>query len=272
MCRRFKVSRSGFYASQGRPPSAFAQLDAQLIEQVRQAHQAGRGYYGSPRVTEHLRHQGLSIGRGRVARLMRQARLQGHGNGLFRSKGPMLRFFCAVPNQIRSLQLCRTNQVWVGDVTYLKVAGQWRYLAVVMDRFSRRLLGWSLGSQRTASLTIDALNHALRNRRPPRGVHFHSDRGIEYAALDFKDKLRQHGFVQSMNRPGSMNDNAHMESFFHSLKVEGLYKKKFDTDQQLSEALLSYFQFYNQQRLHSALRYLPPAAYERSYLTQPCVH
>jgi hypothetical protein len=113
MCQRFKVSRSGFYASQGRPPSAFAQLDAQLIEQVRQAHQAGRGYYGSPRVTEHLRHQGLSIGRGRVARLMRQARLQGHGNGLFRSKGPMLRFFCAVPNQIRSLQLCRTNQVWV---------------------------------------------------------------------------------------------------------------------------------------------------------------
>lgn len=184
----------------------------------------------------------------------------------------MLRFFLAVPNQIRSLQLDRTNQVWVGDVTYLKVAGQWRYLAVVMDRFSRRILGWSLGAQRTAALTIDALNHAMRNRRPPRGVHFHSDRGIEYAATDFKDKLRQHGFVQSMNRPGSMNDNVHIESFFHSLKVEGLYKKKFDTDQHLREALLSYFQFYNQQRLHSALRYLPPPAYERTYLTQPSVH
>lgn len=272
MCQRFKVSRSGFYASAGRQPSAFAQQDAQLIEQVRQAHQAGQGYYGSPRVTKYLRHQGLEIGRGRVARLMRQARLQGHGNGLFRSKGPILRFFSAVPNQIRSLQLSHTDQLWVGDVTYLKVAGQWRYLAVVMDRFSRRILGWSLGTQRTAALTIDALQHAVRNRKPTPGLHFHSDRGIEYAALDFKAKLRQHGFIQSMNRPGSMNDNAHMESFFHSLKVEGLYKKKFDTDQQLREALLSYFQFYNQQRLHSALQYLPPAAYERSHLTQPCVH
>jgi putative transposase len=272
MCKRFGVSRSGFYASRTRQPSTFAQDDKQLTEQIRQAHKAGQGYYGSPRVTQYLRHQGVAVGRGRVARLMRDARLQGHGNGLFRSKARKLRFFSAVPNEVRSLKLSHTDQLWVGDVTYLKVAGQWRYLAVVMDRFSRRIIGWNLGAQRTAELTIGALQHAVGNRKPPPGVHFHSDRGIEYAALEFKAKLRQYGFIQSMNRPGSMNDNAHMESFFHSLKVEGLYKKKFDTDQQLREALVGYFQFYNQQRLHSALQYLAPAAYERSYLTQSGVH
>ena len=145
MCERLGVSRSGFYASRSRQLSAFAQDDKQLTEQIRQAHTAGQGYYGSPRVTQYLRHRGIDVGRGRVARLMRNARLQGHGNGLFRSKARLLRFFSAVPNQARSLQLSRVDQLWVGDVTYLKVTGQWRYLAVVMDRFSRRIIGWNLG-------------------------------------------------------------------------------------------------------------------------------
>ena len=264
MCAKYAVSRSGFYAWRSRDVSAHAQRDAQLIEQVRRVHHDSRGYYGSPRVTHQLRHEGVMVGRSRVARLMRQARLKGHGNGLFRSRVGTRKFFCAVPNAIRSVGVASTNQVWIGDVTYLKVSGQWRYLATVMDRYSRRIIGWSLGSQRTAALTINALRHAIGNRKPAKGVYFHSDRGIEYAALEYKAALRQHGFIQSMNRPGSMNDNAHMESFFHSLKVEGLYKKTFDCDDTLQEALLSYIQFYNQQRLHSSLRYLPPAAFERA--------
>lgn len=272
MCERFKVSRSGFYAWQHRAPSARCIDDDLLIERIRQAHLAGRGFYGSPRVTWHLRRNGILVGRGRVARLMRRACMQGHGNGLFRSRTPLLKFFARVPNRIRELDVRAPNRLWHGDVTYLKVAGTWRYFAVVMDRFSRRIVGWSLSTQRTATLTIDALRHAIRNRKPTRGLHFHSDRGIEYAALDFKAKLRQHGFIQSMNRPASMNDNAHMESFFHSLKVEGLYKKTFACDQQLSEALVDYIQFYNQQRLHSSLDYLPPAAFERGHLTATCVH
>jgi putative transposase len=272
MCARFRVSRSGFYAWHARLPSARAQRDVQLLELVTQAHQAAHGRYGSPRVTKYLRQQGHTIGRTCVSRLMRNAGLQGRGNHLFRRKAPMLEFFSAVPNNIRSLQISKINQVWVGDVTYLRVAGQWRYLAVVMDRFSRRILGWSLGAQRTAELTIAALDNALRHRTPPPGTYFHSDRGIEYQAKRFKEKLRQNGFVQSMNRPGSMNDNAHMESFFHSLKVEGLYKQKFDTDSPLRNSLMSYFHFYNQHRLHSSLQYLPPAIYEHKGLTQPCVH
>lgn len=272
MCERLNVSRSGFYAWQHRVPSPRSTTDSQLVEHIRLAHQAGRGFYGSPRVTRQLRLIGICVGRGRVARLMRLARLQGHGNGLFRSRLPMLKFFARVPNRIRDLDVRSPNQLWHGDVTYLKVAGVWRYFAVVMDRYSRRIVGWSLSTQRTAALTIDALQHAIRNRKPTRGLHFHSDRGIEYAALDFKSKLRQHGLIQSMNRPASMNDNAHMESFFHSLKVEGLYKKTFACDQQLSEALVDYIHFYNQQRLHSSLDYLPPAAYERAYLTATSVH
>ena len=272
MCSQFKVSRSGFYAWQRRAPSARSIHDTQLVEHIRRAHKDARGFYGSPRVTRQLRHCGICVSRGRVARLMRLARLQGHGNGLFRSRMPILKFFARVPNRIRDLDVRAPNRLWHGDVTYLKVAGAWRYFAVVMDRFSRRIVGWSLSSQRTAALTIDALQHAIRNRKPPPGIHFHSDRGIEYAALDFKAKLRQHGFIQSMNRPSSMNDNAHMESFFHSLKVEGLYKKTFACDQQLSEALVDYIQFYNQQRLHSSLDYLPPAAFERGHLTATCVH
>tara|TARA_Y100000296_G_scaffold81183_1_gene107912 strand:- start:17 stop:835 length:819 start_codon:yes stop_codon:yes gene_type:complete len=272
MCERFKVSRSGFYAWQGRGPSARSIDDTRLGELIQHAHAAGRGFYGSPRVTWHLRRSGVLVGRGRVARLMRQAGLQGHGNGLFRSRLPLLKFFAKVPNRIRELDVRAQDRLWHGDVTYLKVAGAWRYFAVVMDRFSRRIVGWSLSTQRTATLTIDALRHAIRHRKPAQGLHFHSDRGIEYAALDFKAKLRQHGFIQSMNRPASMNDNAHMESFFHSLKVEGLYKKTFACDQQLSEALVDYIQFYNQQRLHSSIGYLPPAAFERGNLTPTGVH
>ena len=272
MCRHFGVSRSGFYARLRRAPSARASSDAAHQALVVAAHAQSGFRYGSPRVTKLLRRQGHIIGRGRVARLMRMAGLQGLGNHLFRRKGRTMDFFSAVPNTVRGQAITRINQLWVGDVTYLKVAGQWRYLAVVMDRFSRRILGWSLGPRRTSSLTIAALNQALKRRRPPPGVYFHSDRGVEYGSRTFKNKLKRHGFIQSMNRPGSMNDNAHMESFFHSLKIEGLYKQRFDSEPPLRGSLQSYFHFYNQQRLHSSLQYLPPAAFESMDLTQPTVH
>ena len=157
-------------------------------------------------------------------------------------------------------------------MTYLKVARQWRYLAVVMDRHSRRILGWSLSIRRDASLTGDALRHSVRKRQAAPGLMFHSDRGIEYAAFKYRNQLARLGIIQSMNRPGKMNDNAHMESFFHSMKAEDLHGRRFDNDQQLRQALRSYIAFYNQQRLHSALRYLPPVAFERQQGPQPCVN
>jgi len=272
MCEVLEVSRSGFYAWLARPASARSQRDAELAKLIHKAHEAGRQVYGSPRVTKQLHQWGHTVGRHRVARLMRQQRLQGRSNQLFVRKAPYLKFFQQVPNRILDLQVTGPNQVWHGDVTYLKVAGAWRYLAVIIDRFSRRVVGWSIADNRTSKLTIAALQHAMRHRKPSAGVHFHSDRGIEYSSLQFKDKLRQHGFVQSMNRASHINDNAYIESFFHSLKIEGLFKMKFDADKPLKDEVFSYIHFYNQQRLHSSIGYLPPAVFEKHHLTHESVH
>lgn len=273
MCRLLHVTRGGYYAWQRREPSERTRQDVQLLERVREVHQRSRGYYGSPRVTSQLRLQGLTLGRRRVARLMRQAALQGRSARLYRrSKVGQRTFFASLPNRQREMQIAQPDQVWVGDVTYLRVSGQWRYLAAVMDRHSRRLVGWSVSARRDAALTREALRHAVRKRQPSPGLVFHSDRGIEYAAFEYRDQLTRLGIVQSMNRPGKMNDNAHMESFFHSMKAESLYGKTFDTDGQLRRALHSYIAFYNQQRLHSSLRYLPPVAFERQQDQQPCVN
>jgi hypothetical protein len=144
-----------------------------------------------------------------------------------------------------------------------EVAGQWRYMAAVMDKHSRRIVGWSLSGRRDAALTTAALRRSAKSRSISPGVLFHSDRGIEFSNFEFRAQLHRLGMVQSMNRPGKMNDNAHMESFFHSMKCEELYGKKFDTEQELRSTLSSYIRFYNERRLHSSLQYLPPAGYER---------
>jgi putative transposase len=273
MCALYGVTRGGFYAWQGRQPSARAIDDEQLIEYVRQVHERSRGYYGRPRVTGQLRRLGVLVGQRRVARLMRQAGLQGRSARLYRrSKVAQRAFFAGVPNRQRDLTVHTANQVWNGDVTYLKVAQQWRYMAAVMDRHSRRIVGWSLSARRDAALTRDALRRSVRNRRPAAGLVFHSDRGIEYAAFEYRDQLATLGILQSMNRPGKMNDNAHMESFFHSMKAEELHGKTFNDDAQLRKALRSYISFYNQQRLHSSLRYLPPIAFEQQQGLQLCVN
>ena len=272
MCTMLGVTRGGYYAWCRRQPSARAQADEQLIEQVRRVHQSSRGTYGSPRVTGQLQRDGVAVGRRRVARLMRLTGLQGRSARLYRrAKVGQRAFFASVPHRLEDLPQT-TNQVWVGDVTYLRVAGQWRYLATVMDRHSRRVVGWSLGRRRDAALTSQALRQAVRNRTPQPGLVFHSDRGIEYAAFDYRRQLDRRGILQSMNRPGKMNDNAHIESFFHSMKTEELYGKSFTTDEQLRYTLTSYVAFYNQQRLHSALRYLPPAVFEQREAQQPCVN
>jgi transposase InsO family protein len=263
MCRRFGVTRAGFYAWRNRPPSARIASDAAMTERVLEVFREAKGLYGSPRVTRQLGIQGVSVGRRRVARLMRLAQLQGRSARLYRrSRVGQNKFYRGHPNTIHGLTTNRPNQLWVGDVTYVRVAGRWRYLAVVMDRHSRRVLGWSLGRNRDALLTRRALAHAVRWRRPSPGAIFHSDRGIEYAAFELGRALSRLGFLQSMNRPRQMNDNAHMESFFHSLKTEWLFGMTFPTENDLRAALSEYVRFYNQKRLHSSLGYLPPAVFE----------
>ena len=262
MCRLYGVTRGGYYAWRNRGRSARAQRDAELLEKIRAIHAAHDGNYGSPRVHGALRKDGERIGSKRVARLMRAHRLRGKVADLYRSRAGTKAFFTSVPNRQLAVLADAPNRVWVGDVTYLKLGEAWRYLAVVVDKYSRRVLAWALRRRRDAGLTLRALRIAIRNRQPSPGLVFHSDRGIEYAAESYRERLRVHGFVQSMNRPKRMNDNAHMESFFHSMKSELHTKLHVKTDDGLRNVIAKYVTYYNERRAHTSLQHCSPTTFE----------
>lgn len=236
--------------------------DAALLERMRKHFDDSRGTYGSPRLHALLKREGIRVSSKRVARLMQDGDLKARAARIYRRMPGTKAFFAQCPNRLPATTT-RTNQVWVGDITYLKVAGRWRYLAAVMDKHSRRIVGWSLGQHKTPDLTLTAFNYAVQHRAPSAGLIYHSDRGVEYGGYVFRDRLKKLNVVQSMNRPKSMNDNAHMESFFHSLKSEDLHGRLCETEGHMRAALRSYIRRYNTRRPHSALGYLSPIDYER---------
>jgi len=263
MCRVYGVTRAGFYAWRSRERSERERQNAALVERIRAAHQASRGTYGSPRIYRALRKQGLRVGENRIARLMREHSIRARVATIRYTNPALQRFFGAARNEQLELQLRSSDQVWVGDLTYLKVGAIYRYLAVVMDKFTRRVLGWAYGKRKDVALTLKALNRAVRSRRPSRGLIFHTDRGVEYAADAFKERLAELGIIQSMNRPGRVTDNAYIESFFHSMKSDIVHGLVFTDDRQIERELRAYVPFYNRTRLHSSLNYVPPATFEQ---------
>lgn len=265
LCKLFQVSPSGFYKWRVRGLSDRAKANQQLLVKIRRIYDESRGSYGSPRVHAQLRREGELVSRSRVERLMRKAGLVGKAALVYRRHAAVRRLYESLPN----LRLDRgtpggINEQWVGDVTYLKVNGEWRYLAVVMDLYSRKIIGWKLSKHRTAGLTRWVLREALETRAVKPGLIFHTDRGTEYGAWLMQDELKKHGLLSSMNRAETMNDNAHMESFFRSMKTEATKGVEFKTEQELRLVLSSYInEFYNVERLHSGLGYKTPIECDR---------
>lgn len=264
MCDLYGVTRGGYYTWLKRPPSKRAKEDERLVKKIHDVHQASRATYGSPRVHAVLKGLGEIVGKRRVERLMRENGIQACSERLYRRMTGLSRQFVMIKNEIRELDVTGVDQLWVGDVTYLKVAGQWRYLATVMDRYSRRLLGWALGKERTTALTRRALQHAIRMRQPVSLPMFHSDRGVEYISTTYRDALKKVGITQSVNRPRRMNDNAHMESWNKTMKSDLYHRKEFRSDRELRESIRSYIDFYNRVRLHSSLGYKSPMEFEQA--------
>lgn len=262
MCRLYQVSRSGYYAWRDRPPSQRAIDDDRWLEKIITVFEEHRRVYGSPRIHAALKRNGETIGRRRVERLMREHAVVPDSHRLYRQRPGLAKYYDQAGYRLKDLNLTRPNQLWVGDLTYLKVQGQWRYLAVVMDRFSRRILSWALGREKTAALTTKALRKALKQRAAPSDLMFHSDRGTEYLSADHHRLLKQQGITQSTNRPRRMNDNAQMESWNKSFKSELYHRYRFPSDASLIQSIRSYVDFYNTDRLHSSLGYLTPTEFE----------
>jgi len=251
-----------FYAWRTRGDSAHARQDRTLTAEISRCFARHHERYGSPRIYHELVNAGWSCSRRRVARLMRAAGLRAKAVRGYRAKAGIRARFAQHPNRVWDTHVDRVNRVWVGDITYLRLADGWRYLAVVLDYHSRRVLAWTLSRRRTAQETCAVLARALKRRAPARGLIFHSDRGTEYMGAAFCAFVARRGLEQSASVRGP-GDNARAESFFHSLKSELTRGVVFPTETMLRRALTRYIRYYNERRLHSALGYRSPIAFER---------
>jgi putative transposase len=269
MCRVLGVSASGYYARLTRPPAARARVDAELSTRIRAIHQYSRGTYGAPRIHAELTAEGIHVGRKRVARLMKAAGLSGVSRRQWMVTTRRDHHARPAPDLVeRNFSAPAPDRLWVADITYIPTGAGFLYLAVVLDAFSRRIVGWAMETHLRTELVLQALNLALWQRRPAAVIH-HSDHGSQYTSIAFGQRCHAAGVRPSMGSVGDCFDNALCESFFATLECELLDRRRFKTS---SEARLALFEFiegwYNPHRRHSALDYRSPINYERNHLQQ----
>jgi transposase InsO family protein len=267
LCLYLKVSPSGFYDWEQRQahPCARALENQSLAREIGQIHTRSRKTYGAPRVEQALRKNGRCHGRNRVARLMKENGLCGRQKGRYHVQTTDSNHDQPIaPNRLAAApKATAPNQLWVADITYIETKEGWLFLAAILDLYSRKIVGWAMSERIDAPLVLKALDMALLHRTPPANLLFHSDRGVQYASGDFRQALRQARLVALMSRKGNCYDNATMESFWSTLKLELVYRGLFQTRAQACTQIFDYIEvFYNRQRAHSALDYNSPVDFE----------
>jgi transposase InsO family protein len=264
MCRALAVSPAGYYAWRDRPESRRSVGNRALLSAIRVIHRASRETYGSPSIWNALIKQGHDVGEHRVARLMRQDGIRAKTIKKWRATTQSQHRLPVAANTLnRQFTVESPNRVWAGDITYVWTAEGWLYLAVVLDLYSRAVIGWAMGARLTGDFVQHALTMALQQRTPTRGLLHHSDRGSQYAATSYQQLLATHGITASMSRTGNCWDNACVESFFGTLKRELIYHRQYRTRDEATQDIFEYIEvFYNRLRRHSTLGYDSPAEFE----------
>ena len=271
LCAVLSVSRSGYYAWKTRPTAPRVLADALLVEDIKVAYAIGRGGYGSPRVLRQLRKHGKRVGKKRVERLMRREAIRAVRRRKFRATTDSKHADPIAANILnREFTVELPNTAWVTDVTYVWTHQGWLYLAAILDLCSRRVVGWATGPNNDRQLALDALEHAVAERKPLAGMLHHSDRGSTYASGDYRNALLKLGAVASMSRKGDCWDNAVAESFFATIKGEMIDHEDFQTRAEATAAIAEYIDgFYNVQRMHSSIGYMSPIEFELKLISRP---
>ncbi len=264
MCRALLVSRSGYYGWRNHPTSLRAQKNRLLDTEIKKQFELEKGRAGAPRVTKQLKKKGITCSHNKVAKRMRILGLRAKAAKKFKATTNSKHSLPIAPNLLnQDFNAIRPNQKWVSDITYIWTEEGWLYLAVIVDLYSRMVVGWSMSERMTSTLVCDALKMALFRRGMPRGVILHSDRGSQYCSHEYQKIIKEQHLICSMSKKGDCYDNAAMESWNHSLKVEAIHGERFLTRDSAKNYVFEYIEvYYNRYRLHSKIGYLTPAEFE----------
>jgi len=267
LCKTLQVSRSGYYAWRHRPVSERTQTDRQLLSNIRRIHKQSREHYGIRKCWQQLLREGIICGRDRIAKLRRDNDIYSKRRRRFVITTRSKHRHWIAPNRLnREFTVAKPNRVWVGDITYIATRSGWLYLSIMLDLFSRKIIGWSMGNRNNGQLTQDCLDMAIQQRNPGPGLIHHTDQGTTYAMQSYRAKLKQWAMVSSMSRKRDCWDNAVAESFFSNLKNELIHETTFNNREQARRAIFDYIEvFYNRQRLHQTLNYRTPNDFEEQY-------